>query len=54
MARFTQQDIEYIRESYIPGKSSVDRGNGQQLAEAFKTTRGNIWAIARNKLWKHI
>lgn len=47
-ARFTEQDIHYIRQNYIKGK------NTKELAKKFKCHPNVILNIVKRKTWKHI
>lgn len=48
-AKLTVQDVLHIRERHKRGQSLA------QIAASFpSTTRGNIWAIARRKTWRHV
>ena len=51
LSKLTRENVEYIRQHYIP-KGVEDRyGNARLLAEMFNITVTNIYNIVNNKTW---
>lgn len=53
MSKLTEQDVQYIRENYIP-KGKGQKCNRKELAEYFGVSVGLISRIVKNEIWTHV
>lgn len=48
-AKLTEEEVVEMREAYRDKKEGIG-----QLANRFRTTRGNVWLIVTRRHWKHL
>lgn len=53
LSKLTEQDVQNIRATWIPGRGRWHRGNARELAETYGVSMDTIWQAARGKTWNH-